>query len=394
MNVVALFVGVFVVIARVSPNNYWHRAYTVAWIAVMLCGGFAVLADAPQPSPSTPVCLAHDDTQTHALFDPVGNCHYDHSHGVTRAELLAFFEQWGLPTARVQADSLALSVQTPNENQRKHSGYRWILYEVEDGCHKDDKGLVDKFGANDNCIVAFAARVHDLGGVHEVTTKIHSLALYTVACPDSNPDRLIDGPPVWSACGWSYTEQAVTFGPDVKHELHAPYQQAFAVGFEGNGILDPPYIGARTMAQCVNLARYQKDCTETWNSTRQSTALAPSLVNFDYRNYDAPQGINPTSPLSQQPLGGKYNNSERHIYVVILEVPGTGVANGSAPLCFYVDEAPCAPDGAWELHNYPAGTSVYNRTGGQRPAGIQVQDVDVYFNGQPSGWLVVHPPVP
>ena len=132
---------------------------TKALTAILLLG---LLAQPRLPQPTDPACPTHDPTALHTLYDSDRGCHYDHSHGATLAELTAWLTRWGIPTDRAVADPLALAMQTPNENVNKHTGYRWTLYDVEaPGCWKDDKGEVDRFGATDACLVAFAARIHD-----------------------------------------------------------------------------------------------------------------------------------------------------------------------------------------------------------------------------------------
>src|SRR5688572_12987251 len=117
------------------------------------------------PRDGVPLCAVHDDTQWHPLYDPVLDCHYDHTHKFNPDDpnLVAIFgdvRQWTLG----QSISYPWLTGDGAEQTHKHEGYqvdgRW------------DEKCNSSFARN--CITAFRVQVHAVGSLVDEVARFHS----------------------------------------------------------------------------------------------------------------------------------------------------------------------------------------------------------------------------
>jgi hypothetical protein len=150
-----------------------------------------LLGSYPVPSPQAiaagiPECTTHDPVSWHGLYDPDRNCRYTHTHNHNPHDIDDIFgppgKNWGnqeisypWQTFRGAGDGHPTSPGTGSgqmENELKHEGYKYIVQRFED-CDIDEnftKGRYDNY----NCIKAWRAQVHVVGGAIDAVVRVHS----------------------------------------------------------------------------------------------------------------------------------------------------------------------------------------------------------------------------
>lgn len=345
------------------------------------------------PFASAPLCPTHNDTAYHSLWDSTRGCHYDHTHGDNPALADGIFgiagRDWG--------QNISYPFMTANENNAVgHTGYKYYVnLAPQPACARESF----EYLGNVNCVSAFRIQYHDVGGSAHMVKRFHSYYLEAQVKKGNIVGYIRTG-------GWA------DFGC-----LHGSYKDFFIVlpGIDptnstgqsvcGNeqDLNEDPYRNASTVAESLQSARFNSDNFWSWTSTTASVYGYNKLGGFFYRVLDASGGMDAADPSKEYPICPdfkcKYNNSEQHVYTVMIIIPASldtdrdGIVNYTG----YTDRKgnivqgctspslDCVP---LQIVNAPVGQALWARNlSGPRPAGDPVRDYDIYFNGQPSGWI-------
>lgn len=248
-----------------------------------------------------------------------------------------------------------------------------------------------------NCVSAFRIEYHDAGGNAHMAKRFHSYFMEVQVKRGNTVGYIKTG-------GWA------DFGC-----LHASYKSAF-IPLPG---VDPVQANGQTQCgtsgQSIHADPYRA-FSNTWAETQGQTSgdnwsiwtahdrYGYNRVGFFFfRTMDNWGAMDPADPFTEHLLCPdsqcKYNNSEHHVFNVFMMVPASldtdrdGIVNYKG----YTDKqgnivqgctaagANCVP---LEIVNAPVGNAIWSRNlSGIRTDGDAPHDSDIYFNGQPSGWI-------
>jgi hypothetical protein len=128
---------------------------------------------------ATPPCPSHEPSVYHGLFDPVGQCHYDHEHHDNPYQADAVFGPpgawYGRPHETISYPWQTFNAQTGAlENDVKHNGYKWLV-QTDDGCRS-------RFTDNPGCITDYRVEVHALATTSDAVVRHHSFQVEARGC--------------------------------------------------------------------------------------------------------------------------------------------------------------------------------------------------------------------
>lgn len=123
------------------------------------------------PRDGVALCVTHNDTEWHPVYDAAQDCHYDHHHGRDPYDP-AIVALLGSPD-EYTGQSISYPWDTPDENNYKHRAYFWI-WQINDECVSSLIG--------DLCVKAFRTQLHGDMGVLGASVRFHSYWFETLAC--------------------------------------------------------------------------------------------------------------------------------------------------------------------------------------------------------------------
>lgn len=283
------------------------------------------------PFAAAAACATHDDTAWHGLWDGVRGCHYGHTHNWDPAIVAGLFGQAGA----LVGQEISYPWRTPNEQERKHSGYKY-------GVNRDLPCEFDFAGdlATSNCVRAFSLQYHS-HLLLDPTVRFHSFFAQGLLCTQ-------DG----TRCGTMATGGWIDSG-----FLQSPYKVAHVPlpGIDPPGPVDlneEPYKAFnRTNWGGVDfVARYRqpfrscKGCPADRNSVNDNVSFWGTdepwssnygynlLAGYDTWTYDTAVLISVTAPFTPTlicPAGNcRFNNSEELVYLMAFRVPTSLDTNG------------------------------------------------------------------
>lgn len=324
-----------------------------------------------QPDPDDPACETHDDRVWHGLHDAGRDCHYDHAHGMPQPG-------WVSDVFSQEVADILWTVsypwQTEDENDTKHAGYVMHAYDFR----------------SEPCVGvdAYAAQTHGVGISHGKLARFHSFALAASLCNE-------DGD-----AGWIFTAGHEDYG-----QLISPYKKNF-VSYPGfpeqmYDIGFPPYVGEGDPN-----SNAQK---ETWNSvTRRSSRPhvdEHEVAGIAFRIRRAVDFVDPDSRLAGDPVFVPFGNADSNssayqMYQVEVSVPDLNGDGSRVTGTFWTDvhgnlrndcnepAENCVP---LILNNALPGSYSINATAEGYIESTHLPgsyyDHDIYFGGEPSGWI-------
>ncbi|MFW6184506.1 MAG: hypothetical protein ACOC8X_11975 [Chloroflexota bacterium] len=331
------------------------------------------------PDRDDPACPTHDDRAWHSLYDAGRDCHYDHAHG-------QYLGQWAYDLFGEDAAQIGRTIsypwQTAHENELKHQGYIVHARDVREyGCHPN--------GSNsDGGVDAFAFQFHGVGVSHGKMARMHSFyAALNLCNRDGDAGQIITG-------------GNADFG-----QLVSPYKEDF-VGYprfpkQEYDVGVPPYIGEPDLERSSTRQ-------ETWNSVTRGSSRPHvdehQLVGYAFRIQDAidyvGRGARVTDAGAFAPFEDPVNNSSSYqLYQIEVTIPdlngdGSRVSfEGFTDVHGNIGEAcdVCVP---LTIRNAIPGAYTLNITNGRLADRLDVgtvrggfYDHDIYFDGEPSGWI-------
>lgn len=371
-----------------------------------------VTASAVAPYQEAPLCATHDKTDWHGLWDYVNGCHSDHTQGIdpSAPEVVAVFGDYTQYTGQ----EVSYPWQTwkdagPNldpppanavwENDAKHNGYKFDFYDFT------SQGICPvAYQGVRSVPVAWLIERHSLGHKPDFMARIHSVwAMVKFCIPgESEPAYL-------------YTGGHQDFGQRV-----SPYQGNI---FPIPGSPNPQYDSARA-PYIAHSCTGNTSCRGPVGSSNTSWISFAQMIDghrlfgFGFRSADSQQKIdvsggfnNPDPPFkflcadaqgNYVAAGCAMNHSTGHTYQVTGSIPDEydlldGVDDDRVNYEGYTDRWGNIVQGCTEIaldcvpvvmDNLPVGTyhvnvAAYGLTG----IHTGLPEYDLYFDGQPSGWI-------
>ncbi len=350
---------------------------------------------APQaiaPFPGAPLCPTHNDTQYHSLWDATRGCHYDHTHDDDPAAADSIFGPAG---ALWGGQSISYPWMTSNENDAHgHQGYKfYVNLNPQPACAAEGYDYLGPV----NCVTAFRIEYHDAGGNAHLVKRFHSYYMEVQIKKGSTVGTIQTGG--WADFGCMQQTYKTVFLPLPGIDPVLPNGQTACGSPGGQTINSDPYRAPRSTWQQIQ-GKTKGDNMFIWTSHNRYGYN--QLGFFFYRTLDSWGSIDPANPSQEHFLCPdftcKFNDSEHHVFNVVVNIPASlANKNGIVNYTGYTDikgnivqgcTAPgpnCVP---LKIVNAPVGTAIWGRnTSGPRPAGETIRDHDIYFNGQPSGWI-------
>lgn len=348
------------------------------------------------PFPGAPLCPTHNDTQWHSLWDASRGCHYDHTHNDDPASADFLFgpagEGWG--------QSISYPFMTANENNMMgHTGYKYYVnLNPQPACATE---AFEYLGAV-NCVSAFRIEYHDVGGNAHMVKRFHSYFMEVQVKKGNIVGTIETGG--WADFGCLHGEYKKFFvtlpGVDPTNSNGQSVCQSGVPGAQDINA-DPYRAVGYSPAEVISRSQQGRD--NPWGWTSDPRYGYNKLGFFFFRTLDSAGVLDPANPYAERficpDFACKYNNSEHHVYSVHVVIPSSLDTDGDGVVNYvgYTDRkgnvvqgctAPgldCVP---LRIMNAPVGRAVWARNlSGTRPAGEPVRDHDIYFNGQPSGWI-------
>lgn len=350
------------------------------------------------PFPGAPACPTHDDTQYHGLWDSVRGCHYDHTHNDDPALADSIFGSAG---AAWGGQTISYPFMTPNENDGMgHSGYKYFV-NLNSGCAAEG---FEWMNPQPHCVSAFRVMYHDAGGNAHAMKRFHSYYM-------EGQIRSLDG----KVTGTIQTGGWQDFGC-----IHLPYKEALLLVNEQNplnsdgsnrcgvqqSIHNPPYRALLPLDEALQRASQNRQTVVLWSPGE--TYGYNQLAGVSWRTFDTASGVMANDPYAEHficpDFHCRYNNSEHGIVSVSFTIPRSLDTNNDGIVNYtgYTDvkgnivqscNAPSTNCVPLRIVNAPVGVAVWS-IGGTPPSPItpklNVHDGDIYFNGQPSGWIQIH----
>lgn len=277
-----------------------------------------------KPYREAPLCLEHDPTVWHGLWDSELGCHHTHEHAASP------FEQWvvdtwgGDYTQFTNGQQVSYPWQTFTahglENDLKHNGYSFGMRDLR-GEYPCISQFGDRYGVS-----AFFVESHNLATVEEYTGRVHSFFGMAVICDTQDPAffaSVVMG-------GWSDNGQLVIpYQGEIQTKSSMPLPPYFSH--------KPPYFTADCSPGPVQIGPLpckRAEGNTTWSSLNQSGGLSGIVSHhfmFGFRQQDIYFFQNQaTSPPqfelfcqdaagAYDPVGCVNNGSTFELYTVIYD---------------------------------------------------------------------------
>jgi hypothetical protein len=323
------------------------------------------------PYPEAPPCPDHDDRVYHGLWDGERGCHYDHEHG--RAYPAWAQELWGDYTV-LTGYEIGYPWETEGENAYKHPGYNFDGYDFRGSCMP----FVSPGGVD-----AWFVQAHGMANEMGQQARVHSFFGLAHLCnEDGAAGVVISG----GHADFGQLVSPYKGGPEavVGADVYAKAPQVYADQL-------PPYVG---MARSANRFSF-----ETWNSSARDASApfvdAHQIFTFAFRISD---------PVGAWQTDGQFiayggNSSARQMYQIEIDIRQFAEftdANGLIQYSGFTDvhgvpDAACSSAGP-NCVTLIIRDAVPGRYSVNGPAAglFGLRDFfegDIYFDGQPSGWI-------
>lgn len=406
-----LFVALF------AASYFVARADTI-FIPLITGGEEHVHMSAVSPYPAAPQCANHDPTAYHGLWNYDLGCHYDHSHNFNphSAAVTAVFGDYtdytGYEVSYAWQTFLGAAPGYPAppgdpallENQAKHNGYKFDFYDFSAASYGCPKAY-DKVEAVPK---AWLIERHSLGNKHDFMARVHSVwAMVRFCIPGTNE---------WA---YLYTGGWQDFG-----QRTSPYK-THIIPVPGNP--DPGYA-VNVAPYIAHACKNHDDCRGTnisdiaWISVVQTPNVSGhDLFRFGFRANDSQQKLDATNGFNQADppfvylckdaqgnyvaAGCIYNHTATHTYQMTGDIGENldmldGKNDDRVTYTGWTDRwgnivQGCTSNGLdcvpVKMVNLPVGryhmnTAQFGVPSGSNPF-VGLPDYDIYFNGQPSGWI-------
>jgi hypothetical protein len=288
------------------------------------------------PYPSAPVCVDHDTSVFHTLWNEDFGCHYDHEHGTNpfTSSVNSTFPDFDLYALLGNVQMGHTNPSSPMENTHKHGGFKWdIMLDNPHGC-------VGGFEGAAYCISSAVIQYHNFGDYSmEMEAHLHSASALIKICRPATP----------TDCGYMYTVQHEEFGQRI-----TPYQgtvisypdnfvPAYGSGFGQYFSIDCVDDILPTIAQCrpsiIFITSRKIAVNSVWTSKpTSSTPLAPrppgsKILKILFRVRDLYQVFDwndSTYPFTfrflcgdatYNPAGCRYNNTTSKVHELAGTIP-------------------------------------------------------------------------
>lgn len=277
-----------------------------------------------QPYAAGPLCPTHDPTTYHGLWDYVRGCHYTHTHNADPSDpaIVAVFgpaAPWG-QTISYPWETMGA---TDTENHLKHEGYKWLT--VASLPLGDNS--VNWSCCGNNYIVAVRIEHHRLGGPADLTVRLHSFYEEVKVCTTQAKTQC----GIARFGGWS--DYGILHSPYKTSRVLLPADGPYPNNYDLN--LDPyrssrPFadavvIGTNPSANCRGCGQQFTDNTrDIWSlwTTSPFSADGYNRIGGSFTIvHDDWQGIDAINPSRQQPIGGRFNNTEAQPFTLWVNVP-------------------------------------------------------------------------
>ena len=354
------------------------------------------VAQLGEPYPSAPLCPSHDPLAYHGLWDGLLGCHHDHSHG---ADVAAVDHIFGPLPAYIPGVSGPHA--TTNENELKHEGYKWIVFE------RPDCGFERADSQRDSCILAGRIMHHAHASPHDPVVRLHSVFAQLLICDEDD----------LTVCGTVTTSGWDDFGC-----LVVPYKGKFVPlpGDPAGGCVSVHVPGYRGHAPALTCPNGSGDCNYTWLSA-PTYGYNKIFEKLGFRSFDDWMGTNPGNPHEMNfvcptgsdglpvPEGCEFNHSSFQLFAIWLRVPASLDPDGDGLVTFSgwtdrrgqivqgckIVSLDCLP---LVMVHVPRGLAQYSERVAPKSSDPRVIEHDIYFCGnsvcdrislgaEPSGWI-------
>lgn len=340
--------------------------------------------------------LKPDNILFHDLWNEKAGCHYNHTHNDNPSLGDSVFGE----TAQDWDQQLSYAWLTPNENNEMgHQGYKYYVnMSPNPTCSFEGYAYLNP----QNCVSAFRIQYHDAGGNAHMVKRFHSYYMEVQIKKGAITGYIKTGG--WADFGCLHKSYKESFLPLVGIDPVQPNGNSYCGSVGGQSIHADPYRGfGNTWAEIQG------------QTTGDNFAIWTSHDRYDYNNFgyfffrtlDSWGAIDASDPYVEHFLcpafDCKFNNSEHNVFNVFMIIPTSLDTNGDGIVNYtgYTDVkgnivqgciAPSATCVPLQIVNAPVGNAIWSRnTSGLRPEGDPIREHDIYFNGQPSGWITFHP---
>lgn len=299
-----------------------------------------------EPYPDAPACASHDDRAYHSLWDAERGCHYDHSHNEDPHSVDDIF---GTDYYGWAGGEVSYPWQTPDENLYKHAGYMWFV----------DRDLPCESAFTNGCIRAYRVQAHGMATALGTTTATHSVWIEALVCPEDDPDN----------CG-------IVRG--------GGHQGEADLVIDGERVLDRPDSANRVFLSYYDTGNR---CCSTWYNGTQAGMLGAAL-EFGEMWETIPPYPTAEEIVANAERRPNADGSRVQLHNLLFAVPGRFADEIGTDYGGYTDRHGYPVDGCTEpgldcvpfqVEGVPLGYLYQTR-----PA---YDEMDVFFDGQSSGWI-------
>jgi len=328
-----------------------------------------------EPYANAPLCAEHDPNAYHSLWNSALGCHYDHEHGDNPHEV---DDVLGTQIYDDMGGEISYPWSTPHENEHpKHEQYKWFVGHNL-GCNSANTG---------GCITDYRALAHMDG--HNVVSNYHSYVIEARVCREANPNDCgimrIGG---WQFTGDIFIDDDLVYDRDERALAPLAPRPVFLY-FDNVG---DEQFSAWYPVSPMGWARVATEFGDLWGHFAHVNSPVSDPANLEFVPHCFDQATGAPNP------GCVNNNTRRKPTIIGLNIAPAqlrmmGLPTDSTHATFegYVDRygnvvtgctsvsLDCVP---LKVDNVP----VVFTDGGYQFNG-PYKDYDIYFNGQPSGWV-------
>jgi hypothetical protein len=339
-----------------------------------------VSAQALEPFPGAPACPTHNRVAYHGLWDSERGCHYDHTHNADPGLGDRVFG----PVGAVR-QNISYPWMTHNENDHHgHAGYKYSVHVYPNSpVPQEGYEYLAEQGRPANYVTAWRIQSHDAGGNPHLVKRFHSYYLEVRILS-------VDG----QTTGFLRTGGHADFGV-----LHLPYKVSLLAVPEydptpvSQSIHNAPYRGLHATLSDLSLIQRRGNGNNTITWASDSRYGWNQLASFNFRTLDSWGLMDAHEPRTEHFICPEFdcafNNSEHHVYAVVVNIPAALDGNGDGRVTYFgytdvkgnVDRTCKRPSAACvplQIVNAPVGRAVFSRgNSGVRPEGEIIPDFDV-----------------
>lgn len=283
------------------------------------------------PYPSAPLCLTHDNSTFHTLWNDAG-CHYDQEHGTSpfTPQVAAAFPEFDLFALLGNVEIGHTNPSSPMENTHKHGGFKWQVSTAA------PQGCLTGFENGTVAIDAYAIQYHAFGvqGI-ELESRTHSAAGMLRQCKSDNPS---DKGYVYFASLQDYGQIVAPYQGTVLQYPHKP-SPSYAAGFGpywATSCFGAGLPGCRASLQLFidrNLNALAVVSSKPTGSGARPAGYPPFRLLFrsrdEYQALDSSDLVHPFTwrficgGVIYNPVGCRWNNSTTTIHEIAGIIPSS-----------------------------------------------------------------------